>query len=60
MDKKTSLLDNGLIWFGAGISIVEILTGTYLAPLWMRIQQVYQVKLYQKRLMESVLLLQQL
>lgn len=30
---KTSLLDNGLIWFGAGVSIAEILTGTYFAPL---------------------------
>ena len=34
MDKnKTSLFTNGLIWFGAGVSISEILTGTYLAPL---------------------------
>lgn len=31
--KRTSLWDNGLIWFGAGVSIAEILTGTYLAPL---------------------------
>lgn len=31
--KRTSLFENGLIWFGAGISIVEILTGTYFAPL---------------------------
>lgn len=30
---KTSLFTNGLIWFGAGVSISEILTGTYLAPL---------------------------
>lgn len=35
MDKKTSLFDNGLIWFGAGVSIAEIITGTYLAPLGM-------------------------
>ena len=35
MEKKTSLLDNGLIWFGAGVSIAEIITGTYLAPLGM-------------------------
>jgi len=35
MEKKTSLFDNGLIWFGAGVSIAEILTGTYLAPLGM-------------------------
>lgn len=27
--KKTSLAENGLIWFGAGVSIAEILTGTY-------------------------------
>ena len=32
-DKKTSLLDNGLIWFGAAVSIAEIMTGTYFAPL---------------------------
>ncbi len=32
-EKKTSVLSNGLIWFGAGVSIAEILTGTYLAPL---------------------------
>ncbi len=31
--KRTSVFDNGLIWFGAGVSIAEILTGTYLAPL---------------------------
>ena len=33
--KGTSILNNGLIWFGAGVSIAEILTGTYLAPLGM-------------------------
>lgn len=33
MSKKTSLVENGLIWFGAGVSIAEILTGTYLAGL---------------------------
>ncbi|MCF0130661.1 MAG: putative hydroxymethylpyrimidine transporter CytX [Pseudobutyrivibrio sp.] len=31
--KKTSLVSNGLIWFGAAVSIAEILTGTYFAPL---------------------------
>lgn len=31
--KKTSTFQNGLIWFGAGVSIAEILTGTYFAPL---------------------------
>ena len=35
MEKKTSLFENGLIWFGAGVSIAEILTGTYFAPLGM-------------------------
>lgn len=35
-NKKTSLLNNGLIWFGAGVSIVEILTGTYFAPLGLK------------------------
>lgn len=33
MKEKTSLFENGLIWFGAGVSIAEILTGTYFAPL---------------------------
>ena len=32
-NRKTSIFENGLIWFGAGVSIAEILTGTYLAPL---------------------------
>ena len=31
--KRTSVFSNGLIWFGAGVSIAEILTGTYFAPL---------------------------
>jgi len=31
--KKTSTFQNGLIWFGAGVSIAEILTGTSFAPL---------------------------
>lgn len=30
---KTSTLSNGLLWFGASVSIAEILTGTMLAPL---------------------------
>ncbi|MDU6630537.1 MAG: putative hydroxymethylpyrimidine transporter CytX [Lachnoanaerobaculum sp.] len=33
MNKKTSVLENGLIWFGAAVSIAEILTGTYFASL---------------------------
>lgn len=34
MEKKgTSVIANVMIWFGAGISIAEIITGTYLAPL---------------------------
>lgn len=36
MEKRTSLFENGLIWFGAGVSIAEILTGTYLAPLGLK------------------------
>ena len=32
-EKKTSIFANGLIWFGAAVSIAEILTGTFLAPL---------------------------
>ena len=34
MEKKgTSVFSNGLIWFGAGVSLAEKLTGTYFAPL---------------------------
>lgn len=29
----TSLFSNALLWFGAGVSIAEIITGTYFAPL---------------------------
>ncbi len=32
-EKKISLFENGLIWFGAAMSIAEIMTGTYFAPL---------------------------
>ena len=35
MTKKTAVFSNALIWFGAGVSIAEILTGTYFAPLGM-------------------------
>lgn len=31
--KKTSVFQNGLIWFGAGVSLAEILTGTSFAAL---------------------------
>lgn len=34
-EKRTSVFENGLIWFGAGVSIAEILTGTYFASLGM-------------------------
>jgi putative hydroxymethylpyrimidine transporter CytX len=30
---KTSVFSNGMIWFGAAVSIAEILTGTLIAPL---------------------------
>ena len=33
MKQKTSVWSNGLIWFGAGVSIVEIVTGTYFSTL---------------------------
>ncbi len=33
MERRTSVFDNALIWFGAGVSIAEILTGTYFATL---------------------------
>ena len=32
-EKRTSIFENGLIWFGAWVSLAEILTGTYFAPL---------------------------
>lgn len=32
-ENKTPVFSNGLIWFGAGVSMSEILTGTYFAPL---------------------------
>ena len=35
LEKKTSVFSNSLIWFGAAISIAEIMTGTFLAPLGM-------------------------
>jgi len=31
--QKTSVLNNGLLWFGAAVSIAEILAGTYLSTL---------------------------
>ena len=33
LTKGTSLWENGLIWFGAALSIAEMQTGTYFAPL---------------------------
>ncbi len=33
MQRQTTITENSMIWCGAGISIAEILTGTYLAPL---------------------------
>ncbi len=32
-ETKTTTFSNGLIWFGAAVSIAEILTGTLIAPL---------------------------
>ena len=32
-EKRTTVFENGLIWFGAAVSIAEIMTGTYFAPL---------------------------
>lgn len=32
-ERCTSVFENGLIWFGAAVSIAEIMTGTYFAPL---------------------------
>lgn len=36
MEKRTGLGANALIWFGAGVSLAEILTGTFFAPLGFR------------------------
>ena len=33
IERRTSLLENGLIWFGAAVSIAKIRTGAFLAPL---------------------------
>ena len=32
-EKRTTIFENALIWFGAGVSLAEIMTGTFLAPL---------------------------
>ena len=32
-ERKTSIFENSLIWFGAGVSLAEIVTGTYFASL---------------------------
>ncbi len=32
-EKKTSVLSNGLLWFGAAVAITEMLAGTFVAPL---------------------------
>ena len=32
-ERRTSVFENGLIWFGAAVSIAEIMTGTYFASL---------------------------
>ena len=32
-ERRTSVFENGLIWFGAAVSIAEIMTGIYFAPL---------------------------
>ncbi len=34
--EKTSLWSNAMLWFGAGVSIAEILTGTYYADMGFR------------------------
>ena len=33
MSRKTTVFENGMIWFGAAVGLAEILSGTYLAPL---------------------------
>lgn len=32
-EKRTSVFENGLIWFGAAVSIAEMVTGTLFAPM---------------------------
>ena len=34
MNEKRSLFENGLIWFGRGVSIAEILTGSLSGTTW--------------------------
>ena len=34
-EKRTSVFSNGLIWFGAGVSLAEIRTGTYFRTTWL-------------------------
>ncbi|WP_315081285.1 putative hydroxymethylpyrimidine transporter CytX [uncultured Clostridium sp.] len=36
MNKKKTLLNNSLLWFGASVSIAEILTGGLIAPLGLK------------------------
>ena len=33
MEKKTSIWENSVIWFGAAVSLAEIFSGTLFAPL---------------------------
>jgi putative hydroxymethylpyrimidine transporter CytX len=33
MEKKTTIWENSVIWFGAGVSLAEIFSGTLFAPL---------------------------
>ena len=35
-ERRTTIFENGLIWFGAGVSLAEIVTGTYFASLGFR------------------------
>ena len=32
-EKRTSIFENALIWFGAAVGLAEILSGTFLTPL---------------------------
>ena len=35
-ERRTSVFENGLIWFGAAVSIAEILTGAYFAQIMVK------------------------
>ena len=47
-EKRTSVFENGLIWFGAGVSIAEIVTGTYFATLGFAFDRYYRFSVFHR------------